>query len=129
MSTKYEILRKYRWRNKETLVVSHTKLIHWRIKHYRVNIWFLVYYRHENTYNIEVRTWENHEQFVLSKFARLIHENFITDQNQQFERERSITHKHKEALHIVAIEPVPDTTKGKPPLRLPWFMRRAQQDE
>jgi len=106
MSTKYEILRTYRWRHASSLIVSRTQAIHWKSKPSKLNIWFLVYYHHAPGYNIEVRTWHNDDHATLKQLVDLAHNTFEVDQNHQFQRQRYQTYKHKEVMHIIALEPI-----------------------
>lgn len=111
MSTKYDILRNYQYRHAPSLVVTDVQRIEWKSKPLKVNIWFLVFYHHASRYNIEVRTWYNDEGATLKKIVRGIHEEFISEMNFKFTRERYQTYKHKEAQHIVAIEPIQEKIK------------------
>lgn len=106
MTTKYDILRQYQYRHSPSLVVSNHQLINWKCKPKKVNIWFLVYYHHQPGYNIEVRTWHNDDRMTLKFLMGLVHKEFLEDMNGKFIRERTQTYKHKEAIHLVAIEPV-----------------------
>ncbi len=106
MTTKYDILRGYQYRHSPSLVVSDIQQINWKSKPKKVNVWFLVYYHHQPGYNIEVRTWYNDERFTLRQLTKMIHTDFISDMNGKFIRERTQTYKQKEAIHLIAIEPV-----------------------
>ena len=106
MTTKYDILRNHQYRHHPSLIVSHRQQIDWKTKPKRINIWFLVYYHHQPGYNIEVRTWYNDERYTLSKLVKMVHSDFMNDMKNKFIREQTQTYKHKEAIHLVAIEPV-----------------------
>ena len=105
MSARYEILRRYKYRDSETLLVSNEKYVPWRSIPYRIHVWFLVYYHWNNQYNIEVRTSFNDEKATLGAYIKLFHKEFIPAMNRSFNSDPERKYRLKEAIHLFAIEP------------------------
>jgi len=120
----YEYLRSVTFRHASTYVVSKNKMIPWKSHPFAVQIWFLVHYHHRGDYNIEFRTWENEDGVTLKTFVESIHAEFISIQNQIFQRERMFTYKNSEAHHLIALLPI---MKAPPPRKTPYFHKNMRE--
>jgi hypothetical protein len=122
----YEYLRSVTFRHASTYVVSKNKMIPWKSKPFAVQIWFLVHYHHRGDYNIEFRVWENEDRVTLKTFVESIHAEFISIQNQIFQRERTLTYKNSEAIHLIALLPI---MKAPPPRKTPYFHKNMREGQ
>lgn len=122
MSTRYEILRQYKYRDADTLLVSNKKEVPWRSIPYRLHVWFLVFYHWNNQYNIEVRTTFNDERMTLGQLIKMLHEEFISKMNRSFASDSERKYRLKEAIHLVALQPEAAPTKRQ-------ILREARLEE
>jgi hypothetical protein len=103
----YEKLRAKKYRHQPSLLVSDKQMTAWKSKPPRMQVWFLVYYHDEGRYNIEFRNWENGDNTTLKEVVDFIHHTFVADQNEVFERERRTSYRHREAIHLIALDVLP----------------------
>jgi hypothetical protein len=100
-------LRMKKYRHQPSLIVSDRQLIPWKSKPPRMQVWFLAYYHDEGRYNIEFRNWINGDNDTLHKIVSFIHSTFIVDQNEVFAREQESSYRHREAIHLIALNILP----------------------
>ena len=114
MSLRYELLRTFKYRDSETLVVTNVKSIPYRSIPERLHIWFLVHYHWNGQYNLEVRTDFNDEQATLGALIKHHHATFIDTMNNHFSEDSERKYRRKEAIHLFALQPeAPLTTRQK----------------